>query len=75
MLVSHEIVALDRSVPKGTTFVASPLRQGERIEVRGFGHFEYTLTLPLSLEGRGDVFLRSLFYLLPGKTNLKSERV
>ena len=41
-------------------FSPLPLRQGERIEVRGFESMhalfalEKTLTLPLSLEGRGD---------------------
>jgi len=41
-------------------FSPLPLRQGERIEVRGFQSMhvlfalEKTLTLPLSLEGRGD---------------------
>ena len=54
-------MSVPRNRASASRFLASPLRQGERTKVRGFRAHplvqlpsRQTLTLPLSLQGRGD---------------------
>jgi hypothetical protein len=51
---------------KAAALLASPIRQGERTEVRGLWSLKKTLTLPLSLKGRGDpICLKSIPHAEP----------